>query len=242
MADPTELDKRLLQTIVLLTERNAGRPPTLAEVTEALGFQSSSRANIQRQLTRLRPTYVDWSTSPRSLQLTEAGITLLGMPLEKAAVHLPVPEDVLPLLASGLTQIVDEVNQEKPWQVPYPFVWQRALNRLAAECLQRDIDPPTHTAVVFDLCHRQLDEWPIRFPVPASVLALSLLDDDQPSELCRELAYTGDAELQIYQDKMKAVLRDAKANRSDQAYVVLRQYLIKGCTRSLQARAQATRR
>ena len=88
-----------------LTEQKSGIPPTLAEIAIELGYQSSSRANIQRQLTRLRPEYVDWNTSPRSLQVTAAGQALLGITLSDRSIDLPVSEAILPLLASGLTYI-----------------------------------------------------------------------------------------------------------------------------------------
>jgi len=159
-------DKALLQAVVSLTEKNAGRPPTLAEVAVELGYQSSSRANIQRQLTRLRPQYVDWGASPRSLHVTEAGQALLGMSISRRSVDLPVSEAILPLLASGLTYMTTLVNDGKPPQAPYHFDWHRGLNILAAECLMRGIDPPTHIAAAIDWCHLPLREWPIRFPVP----------------------------------------------------------------------------
>jgi hypothetical protein len=74
---PTEADRAALAAIVDLTQQNKGRAPTLAEVTEALGFPSNSRGNIQRQLTRLRPRYVTWTTSPRSLTVTPEGVALI---------------------------------------------------------------------------------------------------------------------------------------------------------------------
>src|SRR5690349_21827152 len=77
MPNPSESDKRLLQAIVTLTEDAKGRPPTFAEIATKLGYPSSSRGNIQRQLARLRPTYVEWTDSPRTIRVTSSGLTLL---------------------------------------------------------------------------------------------------------------------------------------------------------------------
>jgi hypothetical protein len=226
MAVPNDADKTLLQAIVSLTEKNVGRPPTLAELAIELGYQSSSRANIQRQLTRLRPQYVDWSTGSRSLQVTDAGQALLGVSISKRSVDFPVSEAILPLLASGLTYMTALVNDGKPPQAPYHCDWHRGLNILAAECLMRDIEPPTHIAAAIDWCHLPLREWPIRFPVPTYLLDIALLEQEQPTELCREYAYRGGAEMEACQKLMERVLSEARRHRRPDAYVALRQHLI----------------
>ncbi len=77
MEIPNESDLSLLSIIATLSQQDGGRPPTFAEIAVTAGMQSSSRGNIQRQLSRLRPTYVDWDSSPRSLALTDAAYALL---------------------------------------------------------------------------------------------------------------------------------------------------------------------
>ena len=226
MGEPTDSDRRLLQTILTLTEQNMGRPPTLAEVTETLGFQSSSRANIQRQLSRLRPTYVDWTSSPRSLRVTENGMGLLGVPSAGTDLDLPISDAILPLLASGLTKLVNDLNETKPLQAPYPAAWRRGMNLLAAEFLQRDLDPPASTAAAVALCHQRPSSWPVRFSGLIRLGDQSLLEDEQPTELCHELAQKGDAELEIHEKLMEQVLTTAQAHRRPDAYVALRQLLI----------------
>lgn len=226
MVVPTDADKALLQTIVELTEQKSGIPPTLAEIAIELGYQSGSRANIQRQLTRLKPEYVDWNTSSRSLHVTVAGQALLGVTLADRGVDLPVSEAILPLLASGLTHMTLAVNDGKPPQAPYHLDWHRGLNMLAAECLIRGIDPPTHTATAIAWCHRPLKEWPVRFPVPAYLLDAALLEQEQPTELSREYAFRGGAEMEACQKLMERVLSEARRHRAPTAYVALRQHLI----------------
>src|SRR5947209_5567627 len=123
----TEADKELLKLIVRLSKQSNGRPPTLAEIAIAAGLQPSSRANIQRQLTRLRPLYANWTSSSRSLHVTPAGLAIIGM---EAASRLNFPEGmsvstvatanpasdfILPLLASGLIRMVSErISQGRP--------------------------------------------------------------------------------------------------------------------------------
>src|ERR1700733_3461739 len=121
METPTDADLRLLRLILDLTEGNQGRPPTLAEIAVAAGFQSSSRGNIQRQLLRLKPRYVTWTSSPRSLTVTPAGRGLLGgNRSETGAMSLPVSDAPLALLASGVTWLADAVSEGRPLQAPYP--------------------------------------------------------------------------------------------------------------------------
>jgi hypothetical protein len=226
MAVPTESDKVLLQAIVMLTEQKAGRPPSLAEIAIELGYQSSSRANVQRQLMRLRPEYVDWNASPRSLHVTAAGQALLGITPPDRSFDLPVSEAILPLMASGLTYMTSSINEGKSPRAPYHLDWHRGLNMLAAECLIRGINPPTHTAAAIDWCHRPLKDWPVRFPVPAYLLDTALLEQEQPTELCREYAYKGGAEMEACQKLMERTLSEAKRRRAPHAYVALRQHVI----------------
>jgi len=227
MANPSDSDKRILQTIVDLTDQHAGRPPTLTEVALSLGYHSSSRSNIQRQLSKLRPVFVDWTASPRSLYVTQAGYALLGLEPPQGDVDLPVSDMILPLLASGLTHLTSIIESGRPLQAPYPHAWQRGLNMLAAECLLRDVAVPTHTEEAIKWCHTPLKTWPVRFRAPVRVLEEALLNDDQPTELCRELAIVkGDAEQEACQKKMLEVMSEAQRNRIPDAYVALRYSLI----------------
>lgn len=227
MANPTDSDKRILQTIIDLTDQHAGRPPTLSEVALALGYHSSSRSNIQRQLSKLRPIFVDWTPSPRSLQVTQTGYALLGLEHPQGDVDLPVSDMILPLLASGLTHLASMIESGRPLQAPYPHAWQRGLNMLVAECLLRDVLAPTHTEEAISWCHTPLKAWPVRFRAPARVLEEALLNDEQPTELCREFAIVkGDAEQEACQKKMLEVMSEAQRNRIPDAYVALRHSLI----------------
>src|SRR5439155_5143633 len=146
MADLNETERTLLVIIDQLTERAKGIPPTLAEIAVGMGWQSSSRANVQRMLTRLRPTYVVWNERKRSLTLTDAAHALLARsPAQVSAPHHPVSDTVLYLLASGLTQIEAGLRRGEPLLVQRYPAWCRGVNMLVAAYLMRGLDPPTHT-------------------------------------------------------------------------------------------------
>ncbi len=228
MATPTESDKRLLQTIVTLTEDSQGRPPTFAEIATKLGYPSSSRGNIQRQLAKLRPTYVDWMDGPRTLRVTPSGLALLNIKPSEGSVDLPLPESILCLIASGLTYLVNDMAAGKPLRAPFPQAWQRGINILTAECLLRNVEHPLHLHDALAWCRRPLSQWHVHFRIPSTWLGETLLDEeDQPTALCREYALTRcDAEMEACQGIMVKVLAEAKRNRAPQTYVAFRQFLI----------------
>ena len=67
----------------------------------------------------------------------------------------------------------------------------------------------------------------MRFPVPPYLLDTALLEEEQPTELCREYVYKGGAEMEEASQKlMERVLSEAKRHRAPNAYVTLRQHLI----------------
>lgn len=233
MVAPTASDQILLRTILDLTELRSGQPPTLAEVAVALGYQSTSRGNVQRQLARLKPEYVTWTKSPRSLQLTPNGRALLQSTppaAQSPGRDIPVDEPILPLLASGLTRMAHEVEEGRPLQAPYPITWQRGLNLLAIACLMRGTSPPLDTADAIDWCQRPPSAWPISFashlaPVPDR----ALLEGDEPTAFCRELAQSvaaGDVEHEISEKAMLHIKDLAARLRQPHSYVALRRYVI----------------
>jgi SOS-response transcriptional repressor LexA len=226
MTIPTESDLQILKLIVQLADEH-DRPPTLAEIAVGAGLASSSRGNIQRQLARLRPTYIDWNTSPRSIRVTPQGLALLENAPSAAVFDLPVPDEILPLLASGLTEMALAVSESRPIQAPYPASWQRGLNILAAACLARDVQPPAHTPEALQWCHKSPVEWPVRFSEQMRFLDMPLLEDGQPTIFCRELALTErDAEAEECERRMLRVRDRAQMRGLQGAYTAIRRYLI----------------
>ncbi len=230
---PTAADQLLLRTIADLTVSRDGQPPTLAEVAVALGYQSTSRGNVQRQLARLKPEYVTWTKSPRSLQLTPNGRALLrsASPANLSTGRdVPVDEPILPLLASGLTSMGYEVAEGRPLQAPYPVAWQRGLNLLAVACLMRGVSPPADTAAAIGWCQRPPSTWPISFASHLMpILDRALLEADEPTSFCRELAQSvaaGDVEHEISERAMLHIKDLAARLRQPNSYVALRRYVI----------------
>jgi hypothetical protein len=232
MGQLTESDTALLRVVADLLDRTDGRPPSFAEIAVASGLQASSRSNVQRQLSRLRPAYVDWTSSARSLRLTEAGWGVARGQTDTgyhAPTTTPVPDMILPLLASGLTHMVHEIADGKPLQAPFHSAWQRGMNILAVECMMRQIEPPTHTQALVGWCQKPPTSWPVRFSMQSRLLDTPLLDpDDQPTVFCRELADSirGDAEHEICQHLMRDIRNTAEFRRQQAAYVAFRSYLI----------------
>lgn len=227
----TEAEKRILQSIIDLTKEAQGRPPTLAEITVRLGYPASSRGNIQRQLQRLRPTYVDWEKGSRTIHVTPAGEDLVRVTPSSSTtikIDLPLPEDILPLLASGLTTLVHDVNNGKPIKVPYPQALQRGLDKLAIECHIRQVLPPRdfHDALLW--FQRPISLWPVSFTLPSQLRTQALLDEDsQPTGMCREYALQHcDAEMEACEETMVKVMSECKRLRRPDAYVKFRQTLI----------------
>ena len=229
-AIPTDADKKILRLIISLTAQEGGKPPTMAEIATAAGLQISSRSNIQRQLARLRPAYIDWSASPRSLHITPSGLAALGMSGQPSPVEeMPVSDTILPLLASGLTAMLLDLEGGKPLQSPYPTAWQRGLNILARECFLRGVAPPTHTAAAISWCHLPTNRWPVSFREQSRFLDDPLLVDDEPTEFCRELARSlqgGEAEQELTERILGDLRHETELAREQGAYVAIRRYVI----------------
>lgn len=236
VSELSESDLTLLRVVHRLTEAHAGRPPSLAEIARELGLAPSSRSNIQRQLQRLRPQYIDWGTTARSLKLSDIGVALVTdslLPNEDitatAARDIVIDDEILPLLASGLTAVINSLETHGRLIAPYPRPWPRAINRLAAECFRRGIMPPSTSAEAFDWCRMPAGNWPVRFEGYPRLLEEPLLDGDSPSDLCRELARDvqwGDAEEQSCERRMKKIMAQAQLDRNPAGYTAMRRLLI----------------
>ena len=223
-------DRRLLQAIADLFARHGGQPPTLGEIAVELGYRSSSRANIQRRLAGLSPRYVVTGAGARSIRLTPAAYAVLETPAADPWDD-PLPDDVLRLLASGLTWLTSEQAEGRPPRVPYRDTWQRALNRLVCGGLERGTpELPTDAIAVARLCQRPLHTWPVRFALAVRFPDETLLIEDEPTAFCRELAQgleRGDTERELQEKLILPVLDVCRMHRAPHAYVAFRDYLIR---------------
>ena len=219
----------LLRLIDSLT-KDHGRPPTWAELALAAGLNSSSRGNIQRQLGPLRPTYLMWNATPRSLVLTDAARAFLGRSDASPQSDVPLNDDLLRLLACGLSHLTTSIADGRPLQAILPIAAQRSINRLAAACLMRGINPPLHFQEVLAWCRMPPSRWPLRFESQSRQLTEPLLDDDdQLTTLGQELAdglQSGSAEHELCEQLIGEVRRMAERRRAQTSYVELRRFLI----------------
>ena len=231
MAEPSDNDIALLRLIDSVTHAHGGQNPTLAEIALAAGLPSSSRGTIQRQLTRLRPTYVDWSGQARSLHLTPAGMAVLGRSVPEVSVQTPINEAIVPLLAAGLTRLTMRIEAGETLRAPYDDAWERGARMLAMECLIRGLPAPAHAGVVIQQwCRVAPIDWLLPLGTSGRLYDEPLLDDgDELTVLCRELAQNltaGDAELELSESLMANVRTTAQARRNQEGYVAFRHYLI----------------
>lgn len=226
----SETDLTLLQAVQDLTERE-GRPPTFAEIATHIGWQTNSRGTVQRLLDRLRPKYIDWSKSARSLRLTTAGQAILGIagPAVATLHDQPLSDLLLGLLATGLTQLALIIEQGRPLQSPYPSAWQRALNQMAVDFLLRNLAPLASTSDVIALCKLPFSRWPVRVRDAVLYDEPLLNENEEPTSLCRELAVTRgtNAEAELVENLMLGIRREAQARRSPSAYSVSREFIIR---------------
>jgi len=232
MNPPTESDLSLLRVIVTLAESHGGRPPTFSEIAVAAGMQSSSRGNVQRQLSRLRGQYVEWGSGARSITLTPSGLALVrGTTSAHIALQQPIQPFVLQLLASGLMKLTQDIAEGQPSLAPYPDAWQRGLNILALECLRRGVEAPSHTQAAITWCKKPLDEWPVQFALQTRILDQPLLEeDDTPTAFCRELSEQiahGNAEHELCENLMRKIRDQAELHRNQAAYVAFRSFVIR---------------
>lgn len=231
MAQLNKNDIALLHLVDQVTRDNGGQNPTLAEVALAAGLPSSGRATIQRQLSRLRPTYVDWSSGARSLHLTPAGLAELGRGASTTSINVPISDVIVPLLAVGLTHLTARIEVDAVLQAPYNDAWERGARMLTIECLIRGLPAPTHIGTVInDWCREAPRDWPLPLGATGRLYDEPLLsEDNELTPLCRELAYGlehGDAELELCEAQMGAVRTLAQARRSQDGYVTFRRFVI----------------
>lgn len=220
-------DRRLLETIARMTAREGGKVPTLTEIAVELGYLPSARATIHRRLLALCPHYVTWAASKRSLRLTAAASALLETPMP-AQHDEPISDDILRLLASGLTGLASEQDEGRPPRVPFSATWQRAMNRLVCACIERGVEQiPLDSAAVARLCQQPLGTWPVRSSLATHFPQYTLLIDDEPTPFCRELAIAqGDVEQELQERMMLPVMDLCRMRRTPDAYVAFRAYLI----------------
>ncbi len=193
----TNNDRHLLEVIERLTKQ-AGQPPTFAEVAVGAGLRPTSRGAIYRRLSRMRGTHVDWeSGSFRSLRLrTNSEGTGELLPDDHLDDDRPLGQatasgesgvfELVRLLATGLVQGWGGDGDRLASRCPEAL--RRGLSRLAVISLQQGKEFPRDIPEAFFLFRQQMKDWPL--PLVPSALDETdvLIIDDIPSDVCFELA------------------------------------------------------
>lgn len=223
-------DVLLLQAIADLTTR-LERPPTFEEVAVEAGFAPTSRGAVYRRLARLRGAYVTWDDqASRSLRLLDAAIAWVQQtPSGTSSVSARGSQEaltILTLLSTGLLRLIVSREKDASGNV-YPESLRRGLNRLAVWGLEIGHEFPSDFPDALRLARLPVREWPFPISPPEVDGEQALLLQDEPTELCYELAVlTGDVEEELA-ERAVVIARDACHAAGDQtAYIRFRKFLI----------------
>jgi hypothetical protein len=138
-------------------------------------------------------------------------------------------ELTLHFIASGLTRLVQDLNEGKPYSLPYPFALQRGLDRLVVACLRQSKTPPQGIPDLIEWCRSPLASWPLAMPDEAIGAKDSLLIGDFPTSICDDWTYDKqDVEAELTQANiMRSALNACAEADSSDAYRAFRALLIR---------------
>lgn len=142
--------------------------------------------------------------------------------------ELSADELTLHLIATGLIELINFLEDGKPLTLPYPKALQRGLNRLTALCLWEKQTPPQGISDLFDWCRRPIAEWPLQLPQDSYASHDTLLNGHIPTDFCEHWSYPGsdiEAELNEQHFFLSFVITCKNANAPD-SYVAFRRFLI----------------
>ncbi len=137
-------------------------------------------------------------------------------------------ELTLHLIASGLVNLVNRIEDGKPLTLPYPKALQRGLNRLVTSCLREQRTPPQGIPDLFNWCRRPVSEWPLHLPEESYGTSDALLNGSAPTDFCEHwFCPSSDIEAELNEQhfflNFVTVCKNANAAES---YVAFRRLLI----------------
>jgi hypothetical protein len=140
-------------------------------------------------------------------------------------------ERLLGLVASALVAI-DELEDLKAFEMPYPPQVQRTLDRLVLHCLRRQARPPKSVqALVRWGYERYLGVWPLVLPHDVYPMDEFLIDAESgaPTALCHEIALCAETDNPVQEARRRmAWMADLTAERNQAwAYSAMRGLLAK---------------
>ncbi len=150
------------------------------------------------------------------------------MNITGAKPELSPDELTLHLIASGLIKLAEKVKNNKAPKLPYEKEIQRGLDRVVVHCLLQGKKPPQGIPDLISWCRKPLSEWFPELPEDKILSNDKLLDGQNPTELCEELAVTSsDVEAEITQKQLLLnVIGICRLENAQHSYVAFRRLLI----------------
>lgn len=135
---------------------------------------------------------------------------------------------VMHLLATGLVQLSQTLEQNRTFPVPYPAPLQRGLDRLTAMCAVVGIQPPHSVMDLARWAHLPFADWPWRPRVEGMGDNETLLVGGKPTKTCLEWAVvSGDVEGEVRERLLiHGVLDVCKAHGRPDIYTAFRRMLV----------------
>jgi hypothetical protein len=132
------------------------------------------------------------------------------------------------LLASGLVQLSQVLEQSRTFPIPYPAPLQRGLDRLTAMCAVVGMEPPRSIMDLARWAHLPFGSWPWRPRVEGMGDNERLLVGGKPTKTCLEWAVvSGDVEGEVRERLLiHGVLDVCKAHGRADVYTAFRRMLV----------------
>ena len=162
--------------------------------------------------------------------MIQGGILTAEGPLDSEARAWPAEWDlvVMHLLATGLVQLSQVLEQNRTFPVPYPAPLQRGLDRLTVMCAVAVVEPPRSIMDLARWGHLPFGSWPWRPRVEGMGDEERLLAGGKPTKTCLEWAVvSGDVEGEVRERLLiYGVLDVCKAHGRPDVYTAFRRMLI----------------
>jgi hypothetical protein len=150
-----------------------------------------------------------------------------SLPLAQS-IELPPDILILHFIATGVIQLVKQVDGGMPIDSHYPAPLQIGLNRLNVIRYRHGLPLIRSVPALLSWCHRSLKEWSLGIASAQLDPGDTLLDDQFPTSVCEALACaTSDVEADLSERRfMGAVFNACQTANAPGTYVTFRRLLI----------------
>ena len=211
----TDKDRSLLNHLGRMLEKDI--PPSVSELTVAMGYAPSSQSAVRRRLQRMRGMYVEWEDrKSRSIRLTKEGWLKVDAVMarkaeasDRAASADGLDRELLERIASALMAL--KTSPVPGNELDYgprgcPHILRHVMSELYLRVLRSGETPMRGDIPAFlQMCTRPLGEWPL--PLRQGISNEEVLWDRGPTEDCESWAVDGP----FYEQELEQrALRDAR--------------------------------